>query len=132
MSHSDPVADFLTRIRNALKAKHRYVDIKCNNLVHNMAQVLKDANFVDQILLRANGNMQEMRVFLKYGSKKSPVLSVLNRVSTPGCRRYVRSDKIPYVLNGLGMAIISTSQGVMSGQKARQLGLGGELLCCVS
>lgn len=132
MSHSDPVADFLTRIRNALKAKHRYVDIKCNNLIHNMAEVLKEASFVDQILLRSNGNIQEMRVFLKYGSKKSPVLSVLNRVSTPGCRRYVRSDKIPYVLNGLGMAIISTSQGVMSGQKARQLGLGGELLCCVS
>jgi small subunit ribosomal protein S8 len=132
MSHSDPVADFLTRVRNGLKAKHRYVDIRCNKLVHCIAEVLREESFVEQVLLRTEGNAQEMRVFLKYGVKRKPVLTVLNRVSSPGCRRYVRSDKIPYVKNGLGMAIVSTSQGVMSGQKARQLGLGGELLCCVS
>ena len=132
MSQSDPVADFLTRLRNGLKAGHRYVDTRCNKLVENIAEVLKEANFVEHILVRSDGPIREMRVFLKYGPKRRPIMNCLKRMSTPGARRYVSSTKIPKILNGLGMVVISTSKGVMSGQKARQMQLGGEYLCYVS
>jgi small subunit ribosomal protein S8 len=131
MSQSDPVADFLTRIRNAQRAGHRYVDIRANKLVQKMADVLKEANFVEHILVRTEGVNQEMRVFLKYGPKRRPIISTLRRVSSPGARRYISADRIPSIRNGLGMVILSTSQGVMSGQKARQMQLGGEYLCYV-
>lgn len=132
MSQSDPVADFLTRLRNALKAGHRYVDTKCNALVQNIAEVLKEANFVEHILVRSEGSTREMRVFLKYGTKRRPVMKTLRRMSSPGARRYVSCEKIPTIMNGLGMAVISTSKGVMSGQKAREMRLGGEYMCYVS
>ena len=131
MSHSDPVADFLTRVRNALKAGHRYVDMPCNKLVESIAEVLKEGNFVEHILVRNEGCAREMRVFLKYGSKRRPVLRMLRRMSSPGARRYIPAAKIPCIMNGLGMAVLSTSKGVMSGQKARQEKLGGEYLCYV-
>lgn len=131
MSHSDPVADFLTRLRNAQRAGHRYVDIQANKFVQKIAEVLKEGNFVEHILIRTEGHIQEMRVFLKYGSKRRPILKTLRRVSSPGSRRYISSEKVPSIMNGLGMVILSTSQGVMSGQKARQMNLGGEYLCYV-
>jgi small subunit ribosomal protein S8 len=131
MSHSDPVADFLTRLRNAQRAGHRYVDMRANKLIYKIAEVLKEANFVEHILMRTEGAIQEMRVFLKYGPKRRPILQTLRRVSSPGARRYLSAEKIPRIMNGLGMAIISTSRGVMSGQKARQMKIGGEYLCYV-
>lgn len=131
MSVSDPIADFLTRIRNASCAKLRYADIRWNKLVQNMADVLKEANLIDQYLVRdLNGKMQ-MRIFLKYDLRGRSILRGLKRVSSPGCRVYVTKDRIASVFNGLGISILSTSQGVLSGHAARNRGVGGEVLCFV-
>ena len=132
MSHSDPVADFLTRIRNASAAGLRYADIRWNKFVEHIAHVLKEDQFIEHVLVRTNEDgMQEMRVFLKYGPKRRPVIHGVRRVSTPGRRRYVGSEHVPTVMNGLGMCVLSTSQGVMSGKKAREGRVGGEVLCVV-
>lgn len=132
MSHSDPVADFLTRIRNASAAGLRYADIRWNKCVENIANVLKEDQFIEHILVRTNeAGLHEMRVFLKYGPKKRPVIHGIERVSTPGRRRYARSEEVPTVMNGLGSCVVSTSQGVMSGKKARASRIGGEVLCVV-
>lgn len=131
MSHSDPIADFLTRVRNASDAGLRYADIRWNKTVQRMAEVLKDACFIEHILMRTDDGMPKMRVFLKYGAKRTPVIRGLRRVSSPGCRRYVGSAKIPSVMNGLGLTVMSTPQGVMSGKAAREKGVGGEILCYV-
>jgi small subunit ribosomal protein S8 len=132
MSHSDPVADFLTRIRNASSAGLRFADVRWNKFVEHIAEVLKGDVFIEHILVRTNEDgMQEMRVFLKYGPKRAPVIHGVKRVSTPGRRRYVGSQHVPCVMNGLGTSVLSTSQGVMSGKKARENHVGGELLCVV-
>jgi small subunit ribosomal protein S8 len=132
MSHSDPVADFLTRIRNASTAGLRYADIRWNKFVENIAEVLKDEQFLEHVLVRTNEDgVREMRVFLKYGPKRAPVIRGIRRSSTPGRRSFVGCDKVPSVLNGLGICIVSTSQGVMSGRKAKESHIGGELVCVV-
>lgn len=131
MSQSDPIADFLTRVRNASDARLRYADIRWNKTVQSLAEVLKEANFIEHILVRSDEGIQKMRVFLKYGTKKTPIIRGLRRVSTPGCRRYVGCDKIPSVMNGLGITVMSTPQGVMTGKKAREKRVGGEILCYV-
>jgi small subunit ribosomal protein S8 len=131
MSQSDPIADFLTRVRNASDARLRYADIRWNKTVQSLAEVLKEANFIEHILVRSDDGIHKMRVFLKYGVKKTPIIRGLRRVSTPGCRRYVGCDKIPSVMNGLGITVMSTPQGVMSGKKARESRVGGEILCYV-
>ncbi len=131
MSQSDPIADFLTRVRNASAAKLRYADIRWNKTVQRMAEVLKSANFIEHILVRTEDGCPKMRVFLKYGVRRTPVIRGVSRVSSPGCRRYVGSNKIPKVMNGLGLAVMSTPQGIMSGKNAREKGIGGEVLCYV-
>ena len=132
MSHSDPVADFLTRIRNASRAGLRYADIRWNKFVEHIAQVLKDDLFIEHVLVKTDeSGKHQMRVFLKYGQKRTPIIRGARRVSTPGCRRYIGSEKIPSIMNGLGLVILSTPQGVMSGKKARENRLGGEVLCYV-
>lgn len=131
MSQTDPIADFLTRVRNASRAGLRYADIRWNKTVQHIAEVLKEANFIEHILVRSEDGMPKMRVFLKYGLKKKPIIRGLRRASAPGCRRYVRKSKIPRIMNGLGVAIISTPEGVMSGKMAREKGVGGEVLCYV-
>jgi small subunit ribosomal protein S8 len=131
MSQSDLIADFLTRVRNASAAGLRYADIRWSKSVQNVAEVLKEASFVEHILVRNEDGMASMRVFLKYGAKRKPVIRGLRRASKPGCRRYVACDKIPSVMNGLGLTVISTSRGVMSGKAAREKRVGGELLCYV-
>lgn len=131
MSQSDPIADFLTRVRNASDAKLRYADIRWNKTVQHIAEVLKNAHFIEHILVRTDDGFPQMRVFLKYGAKRSPIIRGLRRVSSPGCRRYVGCDKIPSVMNGLGLTVMSTPQGVMSGKSARERGVGGEVLCYV-
>lgn len=131
MSQTDVIADFLTRVRNASAAGLRYADIRWSKAVQNVAEVLKEANFIEHILVRNEDGFTKMRVFLKYGAKRKPVIRGLRRTSTPGCRRYVPCDKIPSVMNGLGLAVVSTSRGVMSGKAAREKRVGGELLCYV-
>jgi small subunit ribosomal protein S8 len=128
MSQSDPIADFLTRVRNASDARLRYADIRWNKTVQRIAEVLKEAYFIEHILVRTDDGIPKMRVFLKYGAKKTPIIRGLRRVSSPGCRRYVGNDR---VMNGLGLTVMSTPQGVMSGKNAREKRVGGEVLCYV-
>lgn len=131
MSQSDPIADFLTRVRNASSAGLRYADIRWSKAVQYIAEVLKEAQFIEHILVRDEDGIMKMRVFLKYGAKRSPIIRGLRRVSKPGSRRYVSSGKIPTVMNGLGLVVMTTPQGVMSGRLAREKCVGGEVLCYV-
>ena len=131
MSMSDPIADFLTRIRNAQAAHKEWVDIPCSNLKKRIAFVLKEEKFIRDMLLIKDNKQNILRIFLKYDDYNNPVIQGLKKVSTPGCRRYVPSDKMPRVLNGMGVSIISTSKGVVSNKKAIALNVGGEVLCQV-
>ena len=131
MQITDPVADMLTRIRNANSAKHETVDVPASNLKKAIAQILLDEGYIKSFELVDNGNQGVLHITLKYMAKKAPVISGLKRVSKPGLRIYAGADEIPYVLKGLGIAIISTSQGVMTDKKARQLHIGGEVLAFV-
>ena len=131
MSQNDLISDFLTRVRNASSAGLRFADIRWSKMVQAVAEVLKGMNFIEHILVRDENGLMVMRVFLKYGVKRKPIISGLRRVSSPGCRRYVACDKIPSVMNGLGVAVVSTSRGVMSGRDAHEKRVGGELLCYV-
>jgi small subunit ribosomal protein S8 len=132
MSMTDPIADMLTRIRNAGRAKHRRVDMPASKLKTQIAQILKDNSFIqDHKTLETEDGRKVLRVVLKYATGGNAVIRDLQRVSTPGLRRYVGVGEIPRVRNGLGMAILSTSQGVMSDRQARQARTGGELLAVV-
>ena len=132
MSMTDPIADMLTRIRNACQAKHRRVDMPASKLKTQIAQILKDNSFIqDYKTLDTEDGRKVLRVILKYAHGGHAVIRDLQRVSTPGLRRYVGVSDIPRVRNGLGMAILSTSQGVMSDRQARQARMGGELLALV-
>ena len=131
MQITDPVADMLTRIRNASSAKHDTVDVPASNLKKAIAQILLDEGYIKAFELVENGNQGIIHITLKYQAKKQQVISGLRRVSKPGLRIYAGADEIPYVLKGLGIAIISTSKGVMTDKKARELHIGGEVLAFV-
>lgn len=131
MSMNDPIADFLTRIRNGHMAKKGYVDIPNSTLKIRILYVLKEEKFIRDYILVKNNKLESLRVFLKYDGDSNPVIHGIKRISTPGCRRYVSFDKIPRVLNGLGISILSTSKGVLSNKKAKNLKIGGEVLCNV-
>jgi small subunit ribosomal protein S8 len=132
MSMTDPIADMLTRIRNAGQAKHRRVDMPASKVKTQIAQILKENSFItDYKTLETDEGRTVLRVVLKYASGGHAVIRDLQRVSTPGLRRYVGVGEIPRVRNGLGMAILSTSQGIMSDRQARQARTGGELLALV-
>ena len=131
MQITDPVADMLTRIRNANSAKHETVDVPASNLKKAIAQILLDEGYIKAFNLVENGNQGIIHITLKYQAKKQQVISGLKRVSKPGLRIYAGADEIPYVLKGLGIAIISTSKGVMTDKKARELHIGGEVLAFV-
>lgn len=129
MSMSDPIADFLTRVRNAIKAEKKVVDIPASNLKKELARILKENNFITDFKVNETDNKQgAISVYLKYRNGKS-VIAGLKRASTPGLRKYVNKDDIPRVLNGLGMAIVSTSRGVMTDKQARKSNVGGEVIC---
>jgi small subunit ribosomal protein S8 len=130
MSLTDPVADMLTRIRNACAAGHRRVDMPVSKLKGEMARLLKDNHFIADFKILDDGAHGVLRLYLKYHDE-APVIRELRRVSTPGLRRYVKSRELPRVKNGLGMAIVSTSRGLMSDRDARTQNLGGELLAVV-
>ncbi len=129
MSMHDPISDLLTRIRNARQARHRYVDFRVSKVKVNILKILQLQGFVEHFLV--DDESGKGRVFLKYAEGREPVIQGLKRMSTPGLRRYVGVDEIPRVLGGLGIAILSTSKGIMDGETARKQRLGGELLCLV-
>ena len=131
MSMTDPVADYLTRIRNAQSKLKKFVDIPCSNLKKRISYVLKEEHFVRDFIEIRDNKQNILRVFLKYDFENEPVIHGIKRISKPGCRIYANSDKLPRVLNGLGISILTTSKGVMSNKKAKQLSVGGEVLCHV-
>ena len=132
MSMTDPVADMLTRIRTACGSKHRRVDVPASKLKIEIARILKENSYIqDYRLVETDEGRQLLRVILKYAQGGQPVIRELKRVSTPGLRKYVGVGEIPRVRNGLGMAILSTSRGLMSDRQARQSRTGGELLALV-
>jgi small subunit ribosomal protein S8 len=129
---TDPVADMLTRIRNACGSKHRRVDVPASKLKVEIARILKENNYIsDYRLVETEEGRQLLRLILKYAQGGQPVIRELRKVSTPGLRKYVGVTEIPRVRNGLGMAILSTSRGLMSDREARQSRTGGELLALV-
>ena len=131
MQITDPVADMLTRIRNANSAKHETVDVPASNLKKAIAQILLDEGYIKAFNVVENGNQGIIHITLKYQAKKEQVISGLRRVSKPGLRVYAGAGEIPYVLKGLGIAIVSTSKGVMTDKQARKMGVGGEVLAFV-
>ena len=131
MQITDPIADMLTRIRNANNAKHDTVDVPASNLKKAIAQILLDEGYIKSFELVDNGNQGIIRITLKYQAKKQQVISGLRRVSKPGLRVYAGAEELPRVLKGLGIAIVSTSKGVMTDKKARALHIGGEVLAFV-
>lgn len=132
MSMTDPVGDMLNRIRNASRAGHEKVLIPGSKLKERIANVLKDEGYIkDVVVHRVEGKSGEISLLLKYGPNREPAISEIRRVSTPGLRRYVPSAEIPRVLNGMGVAILSTSKGIMVDRDARKQNVGGELICTI-
>ena len=131
MSMNDPISDFLTRIRNAQMANKEHVDIPCSNLKIRISYILKEENFIRDYIKILDEKQNVLRLFLRYDYEGKPVIHGLKRISTPGCRRYVGSENIQSVLNGMGVSIITTSKGVVSNKKAKKLNVGGEVLCHV-
>lgn len=131
MSMTDPVADFLTRIRNATQVKHRKVDIPASNIKKELCRILLDQGFINNWILIEDGKQETIRVYLKYDEKDQSVIEGLRRVSTPGLRLYKKATVLPRVKNNLGIAIVSTSKGLMTSLEARQANIGGEILCYV-
>ena len=131
MHITDPIADMLTRIRNANNAKHDTVDVPASNMKKAIAQILLDEGYIKNFQLIDDGTQGVIRVTLKYNPGKEKVITGLRRVSKPGLRVYARKDQIPRVLGGLGIAILSTSKGVVTSREARELGVGGEVLAYV-
>ena len=131
MPMTDPIADMLTRIRNAVSAKHDSVTLPSSKMKVAIAKVLKDEGFIRDYQVDAEGIRSVLKIDLSYTGRKEPVLSGIKRVSKPGLRVYVQKREIPRVLGGLGIAILSTPEGIMTGQVARQRSVGGEVLCYV-
>ena len=131
MSVSDPVADFLTCVRNAIRAKHRKVDVPATRLKTEIARVLLRERFINNFKVIEDRKQGVLRLYLKYTADDQSVITGIKRVSTPGRRQYVRRDRIPRVVGGLGTAIVSTSRGLMTDREARDAGLGGEFVCQV-
>ncbi|HEX7785180.1 MAG TPA: 30S ribosomal protein S8 [Methylomirabilota bacterium] len=128
---SDPIADFLTRIRNASRAEHEKVDIPSSKLKLRMAEILKDEGFIKNFRVIEDNKQGTLRVYLKYGAGSEKIISGIVRVSRPGRRVYVSKDKIPSILGGMGVAILSTSAGVMTDRQVKKQHLGGEVLAYV-
>ena len=131
MSMTDPIADLLTRIRNGFMAEKRWVDIPSSRMKKRIAFVLKKEHYIKDFIFISGGVKESIRIFLKYDIHGNPVISGIKRQSKPGCRVYVNAHKIPRVLDGLGIAILSTSKGILSDKTARKLNVGGEYLCSV-
>lgn len=131
MSMTDPIADFLTRIRNAQRARHKTVDTPASNIKKEIARILYEKGYIAKYIILEDNKQNIIRIYLKYDDNKHAVISGIERISKPGLRRYSDTTNIPKVLNGLGIAIISTSKGVISDKEAKSLNVGGEVLCYV-
>jgi len=131
MAISDPIADMLTRIRNAQLARHPKVDVPASKLKMDIARILKEEGFITNFKLAEDGAKRSIRIYLKYTPGSVPLISRIERVSRPGCRVYVGSQDVPRVLGGLGINILTTPKGVMTGASARKENVGGEVLCQV-
>ena len=131
MTTSDPVADMLTRIRNAQAARHPKVDVPASKLKMEIARILKEEGYITNFKMTEDGAKKSIRIYLKYTPGNQPVISRIERVSRPGCRVFVGGKDVPRVLGGLGINILTTPQGVMTGSAARKQGVGGEVLCHV-
>lgn len=128
---TDPIADMLTRIRNGLRARHEEVDIPASKTKHEIARILKEEGYIKNVKLVQDNKQGIIKVFLKYGEDEVPTIIAMERISKPGRRVYAGMDDIPVVKKGMGIAIISTSKGVMTDKKAREQKVGGEVLCTV-
>jgi len=129
---TDPIADFLTRVRNAIKANHRIVEVPASNLKKSMTKVLHEKGYILNYKFEEDNKQGNIKIALKYDPEtKTPAISNLERISKPGLRKYSDSENLPRVLNGLGVAIMSTSKGVITDKEARTLKVGGEVLCYV-
>lgn len=130
---TDPIADYLTRLRNAIKANHRIVEVPASNLKKEITRVLHEKGYIQNYKFEDEvGHQGNIKIALKYNpAKKTPAITHLERISKPGLRKYAKADSLPRVLNGLGIAILSTSHGVLSDKEARQQNVGGEVICYV-
>ena len=131
MTMTDPIADYLTQVRNATHAGHRWVDIPASNLKKRMTLLLKKEHFIKDFYVVEDEKQDFIRIFLKYDREGNGVIEGLKRVSRPGRRRYVGSDEIPRVRNGLGVAVLTTSHGLMTDKQAKVMGVGGEVICYI-
>ncbi|KRN98265.1 30S ribosomal protein S8 [Companilactobacillus kimchiensis] len=131
MVMTDPIADYLTRIRNANMVKHESLDIPASNIKKSMSEILKNEGFIKDYEVIEDNKQNVIRVFLKYGKDQQRVITGLKRISRPGLRSYVDSDNVPKVLNGLGIAILSTSKGVITDKEARAQHVGGEVIAYI-
>ena len=131
MGMTDPIADMLTRLRNGSKAGKKWVDIPASKLKEELARILAEEHFIQNYYVIEDRKQGELRLFLKYDKHKKPIIKGIKRVSKPGLRIYSHADGLPRVLNGLGIAIISTSSGVMTDRDARRKGVGGEVICYI-
>jgi small subunit ribosomal protein S8 len=129
---TDPIADYLTRLRNAISARHKVVEIPSSNLKKNITKILFDKGYILNYKFVEDKSQGTIKIALKYHAEtKQPAIRSLKRISSPGLRRYVGSEELPRVLNGLGIAIVSTSKGIMTDKEARNLNVGGEVLCYI-
>jgi len=131
MGMTDPIADMLTRIRNALMASYNSVDVPGSRMKINIAKVLKSEGFIKNFKLIDDNKQGVIKIYFKYDEKNEPIIDGLKRISKPGCRIYAKSDNIPKVLNGFGINILSTSKGIITDKQAREMGVGGEVICSV-
>ncbi len=131
MTMTDPIADMLTRIRNATMVKHEAVEIPGSKIKLAIADILKSEGFIKEFEFKKDNKQGMIRVYLKYGPNREKVITGLKRISKPGLRVYASKDQLPKVLGGLGIAVISTSQGIMTDKAARKAGAGGEVLCYI-
>ncbi|MEJ7607064.1 MAG: 30S ribosomal protein S8 [Bryobacteraceae bacterium] len=126
---TDPIADMLTRVRNALTARHQKVDVPSSRMKMELARILKEEGYILNYKMAEEGVQKTIRIYLKYTPSNQPAISKIDRVSRPGCRVYVGSRNIPRVLGGLGISILTTPRGLMTGREARKENIGGELIC---
>jgi len=131
MSMSDPIADYLTRIRNGLQAKKNYVDVPSSKIKRKMSRILLEQGFIKKYIIIDDGKQGIVRIWLKYDQFDNPVISSIKRISTPGRRSYVSVDKLPRVKNNLGISILTTPKGVITAREAKRLNVAGEILCQV-
>ena len=129
MGMTDPIADYLTRVRNAYRARHKFVDVPASRVKAELSKILLDAGYITAVKYIDDDKQGRLRIYVKYDKDMNSAINGLKRVSKPSLRVYVAANKIPRVLGGYGMAIISTSQGVLSDSECRKLGIGGEVMC---